>query len=326
MDTRELQERIEYHLASLKAIKTEIGKRIVGQDEMIRGLLMAFIAGGHTLIEGVPGLGKTLTVKTLAGIVRSDFRRIQFTPDLLPADLIGTMIYRQDLGEFRARKGPVFCNILLADEINRAPAKVQSALLEAMEERQVTLGDTTHLLPNPFYVVATQNPIEQDGTYPLPEAQVDRFLLKLQVPYPKATEELTIMENLGFSPLPPVQKTVDPVLFREVAETAAAIDMDVRIRQYVVALVEGTRDEGRKNRPYGKYIRYGASPRATLGLFRCGKIEALLAGRNHVLPEDIKAVALPVLRHRILLSYEGEAADKTTDEVIRELLDTITVP
>ncbi|TFG65310.1 MAG: AAA family ATPase [Spirochaetales bacterium] len=326
MEKQELTRNIDRLLASLETVTSELRKRIIGQDELIRGILTALIAGGHVLIEGLPGLAKTLTVKSLAAIIRADFKRIQFTPDLLPADLVGTMIYRQDRGEFFARKGPVFSNIILADEINRAPAKVQSALLEAMEERQVTLGETTYPLPGPFHVFATQNPIEQEGTYPLPEAQVDRFLLKLHVPYPSTEEELAILDRFGFSSLPEVEKTAEPSLFVNLAEAASAVAMEEHLKGYVVSLVESTRPRGRNGKPYAKYIRYGASPRASLSLYTCAKIEALFNGRTHVLPDDIKRMALPVMRHRILLSYEAEAIEKSADDVLLELLDTIPIP
>ncbi len=303
-----------------------VGKVIVGQTAMIKGLLMGLLAGGHVLLEGVPGLAKTLTVKCLAQTLELNFKRIQFTPDLLPADLTGSLVFRPQTGEFVPRKGPVFTHVLLADEINRAPAKVQAALLEAMEERQVTIGETSFPLPEPFFVLATQNPIEHEGTYPLPEAQLDRFLLKLQVHYPSAEEELSILRRVGMGKDLNIAKTLareDIVKLREVAQ---GIHMDERIESYIVSLVQASRPDAHNHSPFHRYISFGASPRATIYLYRCAKIYAFFENRTYVIPEDVKAVAPEVLRHRIVLSYEAESEDLTPDKVIENLLETVPVP
>jgi len=293
---------------------------------MVDGILMALIAGGHVLLEGVPGLAKTLAVKTVADVVDAEFKRLQFTPDLLPADLIGTLIYRQNTGEFVPRKGPVFSNIILADEINRAPAKVQSALLEAMEERQVTIGETTYPLPDPFFVLATQNPIEQEGTYPLPEAQLDRFLMKLQVEYPNSEEELKILRRMGISQDIRVEKVLTPVQLRELRKVASTILVDERIEEYIVQIVTASRTTSEESRSFSRFIDYGASTRATIYLYRCAKIKALFEGRTFAIPDDVKAVAYRVLRHRIVLSYEAESEELTPDDVITQLLKVVPVP
>jgi MoxR-like ATPase len=275
----------------LGRIRNEIGKRIIGQAGLIDGMLMALIAGGHVLIEGVPGLAKTLAVKTLAEVLDVQYHRIQFTPDLLPADLIGTMVYRQQTGEFVPRKGPIFSNLVLGDEINRAPAKVQSALLEAMAERQITLGEKTYKLDFPFFVLATQNPIEHEGTYPLPEAQLDRFLLKLKIEYPKPEEELQILRRMGVEPNQRVEKILSSALLADVQNAASTIKVDERIEEYIVTIVVATREPDTDKHPYCRYIEYGASPRASLYLYRCAKVHALFEGRGYVVPEDVKAVA-----------------------------------
>lgn len=306
--------------------KREIGKRIVAQERMIEGLLTGILAGGHVLLEGVPGLAKTLTVKTLAEVVDASFHRIQFTPDLLPADVIGTMIYRQETGEFVPRKGPIFSNIILADEINRAPAKVQSAMLEAMEERQVTISDNTYPLAEPFFVLATQNPIEHEGTYPLPEAQLDRFILKLFVDYPTQEEELAVLRRVGVPQEIPVQRALYKADVRRLREIASAITVDERIEEYIVALVGASRDESASSRAFSRYIEFGASPRASIYLYRCAKVKALMEGRSYVIPEDVKFVAPDVLRHRVILSYEAEAEEMTNDDVVRLLLSAVQVP
>lgn len=310
----------------LSNTKEEIAKRVVGQVSMIEGLLTGILTGGHVLLEGVPGLAKTMGVKSLAEVVDCGFNRIQFTPDLLPADLIGTMIYRQQTGEFVPRKGPVFSNIILADEVNRAPAKVQSALLEAMEERQVTIGDQTYELPRPFFVLATQNPIEQEGTYPLPEAQLDRFLLKLTVDYPTTEEELAILRRVGSETPIPLQRMLKKSDIQWLREVVAGIACDERIEEYIVALVAASRERNRNIHSYARYIEFGASPRATIFLFRCAKVRALFDGRRYVIPEDVKTVAHDVLRHRILLSYEAESEELSTDDVITYLLQGVPVP
>ena len=287
---------------------------------------MALIAGGHVLIEGVPGLAKTLAVKTLAEVLDVGFRRIQFTPDLLPADLIGTMVYRQQTGEFVPRKGPVFSNVVLGDEINRAPAKVQSALLEAMAERQVTLGEKTYRLDFPFFVLATQNPIEHEGTYPLPEAQLDRFLLKLKVEYPTPEEELAILRRMGIEQDHPVRRILSPALLAEVQNAASAIQVDERIEEYIVTLVIATRETDSDAYPFCRFIEYGASPRASIYIYRCAKVKALYEGRAYVIPEDVKAVAYDVLRHRLVLSYEAESEELTSEEIITKVLGVVRVP
>jgi MoxR-like ATPase len=310
----------------LGSVREEVSRAVVGQTGMIDGLLMGILANGHVLLEGVPGLAKTLAVKAISSVIDSSFKRIQFTPDLLPADLVGNMVYRQQTGEFVPRKGPVFSNIVLADEINRAPAKVQSALLESMEERQVTIGDQTYTLPEPFFVLATQNPIEQEGTYPLPEAQLDRFLMKLAVEYPSPEEELSILRRVG------VEQEIDlkPILFRpdvrKLKDIVARISVDERIEEYIVALVTASRETSRGGHSFSRYIEFGASPRATIYLYRCAKVKALFEGREYVVPEDVKAIARPVLRHRIVLSYEAEAEEMTTDDVVNYLLSAVPVP
>ncbi len=308
-------------------VREELKRRIVGQQPMIDGLLMGMLAGGHVLLEGVPGLAKTLTVKSLAEVLDASFRRIQFTPDLLPADLIGTMVYRQQTGEFVPRKGPIFANIILADEINRAPAKVQSALLEAMEEHQVTIGDTSYTLEEPFFVLATQNPIEQEGTYPLPEAQLDRFMLKLHVDYPTRDEERRILHRVGVPRDIELQRTLFQGDITKLRTVIAAVTLDDRISDYIVHLVTATRDT-EEHRGIGalRYIEYGASPRATIYMYRCAKVRAVMEGRRYVIPEDVKAVAPAVLRHRLILSYEADAEDLSSDDVVEMLLSTVPVP
>ena len=326
----------------LDAFFAEVGKRIVGQRAMVRGMMMALIAGGHVLLEGMPGLAKTRAVKALAEVTDVSFRRLQFTPDLLPADVIGTMVYRPNSGEFVARKGPIFAHVVLADEINRAPAKVQSALLEAMEERQVTLGNETHALDEPFLVLATQNPIEQQGTYPLPEAQLDRFLLKLRVPYPAYEEELAVLRLVGDEQPVALRPLLDRPAIAALRASAARVRVDRRIEEYVVTLMRATRPAaasatgaagaagaavGAAAQPdYLRFVEHGASPRASIYLYRCAKIAALFAGRTFVIPEDVKAVAADVLRHRLAPSYEGESEGVTAEQVIEALLAHVEVP
>jgi MoxR-like ATPase len=328
----------------VKAYRDELAKRVVGQREMMDGLLTALIAGGHILLEGVPGLAKTLAAKSLAEITGLDFKRIQFTPDLLPADLIGTLIWEQGTGTFSIRRGPVFANLILADEINRAPAKVQSALLEAMEEKQVTIGETTYLLPVPFFVLATENPIEHEGTYALPEAELDRFLLKILVSYPAPEEELDIVGRCSpFSGAagkkgPALEPVLNGAALSVLRRAADSVRIDERLVQYIVSLVSATRPaaawhpgQGAVRGPGGgdglyRYISFGASPRASLALYRCSRIRAAIDGRGFVTPEDIKAAALPVLRHRIVLSYEAEADGLDSDAVISRILAFVPVP
>ncbi len=326
MITTEFEDQITQTAAELEQCREEIGKRIVGQQSMVDGILMALIAGGHVLLEGVPGLAKTLAVKTVADVVDVGFKRLQFTPDLLPADLIGTLVYRQNSGEFVPRKGPIFSNIILADEINRAPAKVQSALLEAMEERQVTIGETTYPLPDPFFVLATQNPIEHEGTYPLPEAQLDRFLMKLKIDYPSSEEELKILRRRGINTDIDVGKVLNPIQLRELRKVASTILVDERIEEYIVQVVTASRTSSEESRSFSRFIDYGASTRATIYLYRCAKIKALFEGRTFVIPDDVKAVAYRVMRHRIVLSYEAESEELTPDDVITQLLKVVPVP
>ncbi len=305
----------------------EVSKVVVGQQEMLEGILMGLLTGGHVLLEGVPGLAKTLTVSSMAQAVSLAFQRIQFTPDLLPSDLIGTMIFNPKTGEFAPKKGPIFTNIVLADEINRAPAKVQSALLEAMAEKQVTIGDTTYKLENPFLVLATQNPLEQEGTYPLPEAQMDRFMFKILVDYPTKAEELEILNRMGQDSRP----TIEPVITREELLRARArvdqIYVDGKLRNYIVEIVMATRQPAKYGLgPIENLIRVGGSPRASISLIRAAKAHAFLRGRGYVTAEDVKAIAYNVLRHRLILSFEAEAEEIKSDEIVKEILGHIEVP
>ncbi len=325
-DRARLDDQVAEQHQLLAACVEEVGKRIIGQRAMVRGMLTGLLARGHVLLEGMPGLAKTRAVKTVSEVTDVSFRRLQFTPDLLPADLTGTMVFRQQTGEFTARKGPIFANVVLADEINRAPAKVQSALLEAMEERQVTLGNTTFPLEEPFFVLATQNPIEQEGTYPLPEAQLDRFLLKLKVPYPSYEEELGVLRLMGEERAIAVRPLLNRPAIAALQHTAAAIRFDPRLEQYCVTLVHATRANGVGAPEYLRGIAYGASPRASIYLYRCAKIHALFAGRSFTIPEDVKAVAPDLLRHRLVVTYEAEAENLTSEDVIGELLDHVEVP
>ena len=303
---------------------TEISRVIVGQTSMIEGIFMGILAGGHVLLEGVPGLAKTLAIKSISEVIDASYKRIQFTPDLLPADLVGTMIYRQQTGEFVPRKGPLFSNIILADEVNRAPAKVQSAMLEAMEENQVTIGDNTYRLPDPFFVLATQNPIEQEGTYPLPEAQLDRFILKLSVDYPSREEEFQILQKKGNPSVNRLKRVIRESDITLLKETAAQIAVDERIKYYIVDIVMKSRQKDGDE--LGRLIEFGASPRASIYLYRCAKVHALIEGRSFVVPEDVKYVAPMVLRHRINLSYEAESVDMTSEDLIERLLSRVSVP
>ncbi|HWN41843.1 MAG TPA: AAA family ATPase [Thermoanaerobaculia bacterium] len=327
LDVSTLNRDVERETLTLKRIEAELRKVIVGQDYLLDRLLVGLLARGHVLIEGVPGLAKTLAVKTLAQTLHVDTQRIQFTPDLLPADLVGTLIYDQRSGDFLPRKGPIFTHLLLADEINRAPAKVQSALLESMEERQVTLGDRTWPLPEPFMVLATQNPIEQEGTYPLAEAQIDRFMMKLRVNYPSRSEESEILDRM----LVDHGLKAAPVVDREhLLSLRAVVDqvyLDAKMKGYILDLVMATRDPRAAGlRELVDLIAFGASPRATLFLARAAKAMALVRGRGYVIPEDVKELAADVLRHRIILTYEAEAEEVTSDAVVAKLLDRIRVP
>ena len=305
----------------------EVGRRIVGQEVMIERLLIGLLTGGHILLEGVPGLAKTLAVRTLAEIVDASFSRIQFTPDLLPADLIGTMIYDQKTQEFRAKKGPVFAQIVLADEINRAPAKVQAALLEAMQEHQVTIGGTSYPLEEPFLVLATQNPIENEGTYPLPEAQLDRFMLKVRVGYPSRDQEKEVLLRRTGLTDAPVRQLLDPATILALRETIASTYLDQKIIDYIVDLVRATRDPSVVGLPNLKpLVAFGASPRASIALAQAAKAHAYLRGRGYVIPEDVRALALDVMRHRVLLTFEAEAEEVDSDQVVTRILDAVPVP
>ncbi len=327
VDIAALNDRISRESAFIDVLNMELGKTVVGQKYMVERLVLAVLANGHILLEGVPGLAKTLSIKSLASAVHAGFSRIQFTPDLLPADLIGTMIYNQKSNEFTVKKGPIFSNFILADEINRAPAKVQSALLEAMQERQVTIGDETFKLDEPFLVLATQNPIEQEGTYPLPEAQVDRFMLKVVVTYPKKEEEqMIIRQNMSFS-----APQINPVISKEALVTARKtvreVYMDEKIERYILDIVFATRKpEDYKLKKLKPLISYGGSPRASINLALAAKAYAFIKRRGYVIPEDIRAVCYDILRHRIGLTYEAEAENTTSEEIISEILNTVEVP
>jgi MoxR-like ATPase len=309
------------------AVKAEMARALVGQQLLVDRLLVGILTNGHVLLEGVPGLAKTLTIRSLAGCLSVDFRRVQFTPDLLPADLIGTMIYNPQAGEFRPKLGPIFANLILADEINRAPAKVQSALLEAMAERQVTLAEKTWKLPDPFLVLATQNPIDQEGTYQLPEAQLDRFLLKVTVGYPSPQEERQILDMMGTSAKPPeTQAIIEPGVILESRALVNQVYIDDSIKDYIVNLIQATRHPQTVSQALTPLIRAGASPRGTINLTLAARARAYIAGRGYVIPQDIKDLAFDVLRHRILLTYEAEAEGVTSEQVIQEILNHLPVP
>ena len=323
----ELNAEIRGQSQRLQRVRDEIAKVIVGQANMIDRLLMALIADGHILIEGVPGLAKTSAIKAIADAIDTGFSRIQFTPDLLPADLIGTQIYRPNDQTFEIKEGPVFTNLLLADEINRAPAKVQSALLEAMQERQVTLADETRSLPDPFLVLATQNPIEQEGTYPLPEAQVDRFMLKVSVGYPDKSEEREILRRMAGREIPEISPVMTAADIRQIREVANEVYIDAKVEDYIVDVVFATREPGSyRLERLDNLIEYGGSPRASIYLARAAKVQAFLSGRGYVTPQDVKTIGPDVLRHRVLLSYEAEAQDLTSDDIIQEIFNTVDVP
>ena len=327
VDVKQINEQVEKESSVINQIRTEVHKVIVGQEELIDGLILALLCNNHVLIEGVPGLAKTLSVTTLAGMLRASFQRIQFTPDLLPADVIGTLIYNPKTGDFTTKKGPVFANIILADEINRAPAKVQSALLEAMQERQVTIGDGTYPLDDPFLVMATQNPIEQEGTYPLPEAQVDRFMFKIRVSYPNKAEEHEILKKMArTNPVVDVAPIITPTDVKRLRALSDEIYMDEKIEEYIVSLVEASRNPDSYKLDIGQYIRYGASPRASIFLAMASKANALIEGRGYVTPQDVKTIAMNVLRHRVILTYEAEAEEKTSEDIIEMILQTVDVP
>ena len=324
----EINELIQKESGFVDLINIEVKKVIVGQQHMIESLLIGLLSNGHILLEGVPGLAKTLAISTLSKVIDVDFKRVQFTPDLLPADLLGTMIYNQKKEEFISKKGPLFSNFILADEINRAPAKVQSALLEAMQERQITIGDQTYKLPEPFLVMATQNPIEQEGTYPLPEAQVDRFMLKVVLPYPKREEErLIVRANVSSTGFEKPNKVVDPKQIVRAREVVKKIYMDEKIEKYIVDIIYATREpEYYQLEKVKHYIAFGGSPRASISLANAAKAYAFLKKRGYVIPEDVRAVCKDVLRHRIGLSYEAEAENVSTEDVITTILNTVEVP
>jgi len=322
-----INEKVKKESAFVEALKAEMGKVIVGQKYLIERLLVGLLANGHVLIEGVPGLAKTMSVRVLSQAISTGFQRLQFTPDLLPADLIGTLVYNPKDGNFTTKKGPIFSNIILADEINRAPAKVQSALLEAMQERQVTIGDKTYKLDEPFLVLATQNPIEQEGTYPLPEAQTDRFMLKLSIGYPSKEEEREILRRMAVTDkkieVQPVVKPQDIMNARKVVDE---VYMDEKIEKYIIDIVFATRNPKEYKLDIENLIQYGASPRATINLTLAAKAYAFVQGRGYVTPQDVKSIGMDVLRHRVIITYEAEAEDMTSEAVVKKIFDEIPVP
>jgi MoxR-like ATPase len=327
VDVQQIKEKVVKQSEQIEQVKAEVRKVLVGQDRMLSRLLIALLTGGHVLLEGVPGLAKTTAIKALAAAVNCKFNRIQFTPDLLPADLIGTLIYNPREGTFSTKKGPVFANLILADEVNRAPSKVQSALLEAMQEHQVTIGDHTYPLEEPFLVLATQNPIEQEGTYPLPEAQVDRFMLKVVIGYPSKAEERKVVDGI----LDDVRHEIRPVLETKdlfsIRQTVGSIYMDDKVKDYVLEIVTATREPATyKLNELVPLIEYGASPRASINLCLAARANAFLSGRGYVTPQDVKEIAVEILRHRVILSYEAEAEEKSSDDVVKKILDSVPVP
>ncbi len=327
VDVKQIGEEVQAASAPFDRLKQELHRVIVGQDDLLHKMCVGLLSNGHILIEGVPGLAKTTAVSCLAAGIRTKFQRIQFTPDLLPADLTGTLIYRPQDGTFEVSKGPLFANVILADEINRAPAKVQSALLESMQERQVTIGKETFRLDDPFIVLATQNPIEQEGTYPLPEAQVDRFMLKLQVTYPTKVEERTILDRMGEThPLTLIEPVMSPDDIVKARKLVDQIYIDDRIKDYIVDLVQATRDPAAYGLKMADLIHFGASPRATIFLSLGAKACAFLDGRGFVTPQDVKNIAMDILRHRVIVTYEAEAEEKTAGDVVEHILQNIPVP
>jgi MoxR-like ATPase len=326
-DVKQIGNLVQQKSGFVRELFGELDKVIVGQRYMLERMLIGLLANGHILIEGVPGLAKTMAVTALSRAINADFRRIQFTPDLLPADLIGTQIYRQADSQFYTRKGPIFANIILADEINRAPAKVQSALLEAMQERQVTIGDQTFPVPNPFMVLATQNPIEQEGTYPLPEAQLDRFMLKLKIDYPTKEQERQILDRMAVTNKKlDIKAVISPADIFEVRAVVDEIYIDEKIKDYIVDVVCATRNPAKYGMDIAGFISYGASPRATIYLTLAAKAHAFIQQRGYVTPQDVKSIGLDVLRHRVIVSYEAEAENKTSEDIIKTIFDTIEVP
>ena len=328
VDVKQIGRKVEEESAFVEKMMAQLRQRVIGQDHLLRALIGGLLSNGHILLEGVPGLAKTLSVQTLADTIRADFQRIQFTPDLLPADLIGTLIYNPGSGGFTTRKGPVFANIILADEINRAPAKVQSALLEAMQERQVTIGEQTFPLPPLFLVLATQNPIEQEGTYPLPEAQVDRFLFKVKIDYPSQGEERKILDLMAGATRtpPPVEAVTTPEEILRVRAIVDEIYMDDKIKDYIVDVVHATRSPKEHGLELETLIDYGASPRATLALATAARANAFMERRPYVTPQDVKTVAMDVMRHRVILTYEAEAEELTSEDIVQKVLDGVRVP
>jgi MoxR-like ATPase len=326
-DVKAITELVRQESSFIDDITREVGKVIVGQTDMIDRLLIGLLTSGHVLVEGVPGLAKTLMVRTLCGVISAKFQRMQFTPDLLPADIIGTVVYNQHSGAFTSKKGPIFANLILADEINRAPAKVQSALLEAMQEKQVTIGETTFPLDEPFLVMATQNPIEQEGTYPLPEAQIDRFIMKIKIDYPQRDEELVIIERMATDARIEVTPLVKPQRILDARKIVEQIYMDEKLKNYILDIVMATRRPGEFNlKEIADFIEYGVSPRGSLSLARASRAHAFIKHRGFVTPEDIKAIAPDVLRHRIILTYEAEAEEVTTEGIVKKVLESIEVP
>jgi len=323
-----INEKVKQESAFVRDLLQEIGKVIVGQRYLIDRLLVGLLANGHMLVEGVPGLAKTLSIKTLSQAINTKFQRIQFTPDLLPADLIGTLVYNPKEGTFTTKKGPIFANIILADEINRAPAKVQSALLEAMQERQVTIGENTFKLDEPFLVMATQNPIEQEGTYPLPEAQIDRFMLKINITYPNKEEEHKILKEMSFTDKEiKVNSVIKPDDILRARKVVNEVYMDEKIEKYIIDIVFATREPSKyKLEDLGNLIQYGASPRASIYLTLASKAFAFIQGRGYVTPQDVKSIGPDVLRHRVIVSYEAEAEEKTSEDIIKKIFDEIEVP
>jgi len=327
LEMREINRRVQAESHFVAELRKEVGKVIVGQEDLVSRLLVGLLGDGHILLEGVPGLAKTLAVKTLAQAIDASFSRIQFTPDLLPADLTGTLVFNPKDSSFKARLGPLFANLVLADEINRAPAKVQSALLEAMQERQVTIGDATHPLPEPFLVLATQNPIEQEGTYPLPEAQVDRFMLKVEVTYPRRDEERLILDRMTGDKPPSPSRVVEPRQILSARRTVHGVYVDDKIKRYILDLVFATREpETYKLGKLKPLISYGASPRATIFLTTAAKAYAFLGGRGYVTPEDVKTIGADVLRHRVIVSYEAEAENVRPEDIVKTIFETVEVP
>jgi len=326
-DVKQIGEAVKEKSEFVRSLFAEMDKVIVGQRYMLERMLIGLLSNGHILLEGVPGLAKTMAVTVLSRAINADFKRIQFTPDLLPADLTGTQIYRQSDGEFQIRKGPIFANIILADEINRAPAKVQSALLEAMQEKQITIGDETFPVPKPFLVLATQNPIEQEGTYPLPEAQLDRFMLKLKIDYPGRDEERTILDRMAATDVHfDINAVISPEDITQVRSVVDEIYIDEKIKDYIVDIVCATRDPGKYGIDMANFINYGASPRATIYLAVAAKAHAFIQQRGYVTPQDVKSIGPDVLRHRVIVSYEAEAEDKTSEDVIKTIFDSVEVP